>query len=420
MKTLFSKFLKRVDARLPSEFRTSAETLLRVRTTLLYFLIDACYCTLYLLVKVLMGDLASFDTAMAVFYGLIGWTFIALIFRSYSTSKVFLFYMSIAFIVTILDICVFSHAYFSPGTLSYLSNILFFCLMIPELGKRTVLLIFALSSTLISFAILRTRASVLLMPPELTGTYALTISASVSIGFIVLIYLYLKIKSIAQDDLDQEVEWQMRSTRLNEIATMTATMAPLMDRPLQELARELHGFGQGGEWEPDIKKIAPALGELIEISQSFGWIYRAYRYEGLCLAPASQLFKHIQILISFKLKVKGWSLRTSPPQTSFEMQGPIPSMMLLVFSCIIKVLENEQPDEHRQLSIGLERREDSATWTLSWPEIRSHKAPDATSLLLPWNDLIYDLAHVSGAEIEKRRVDNANYLYIKGDWAVGR
>lgn len=240
------------------------------------------------------------------------------------------------------------------------------------------------------------------------------------VALLILIAMILKIRIIAQNDIDQEAEWQQRSMRLEELSTMTRTMQVLLAGPTQTLQVEF-GSLKSGHDAASMSRIETELDKLVLISQSLSWIYRAFRQEASSSILSTLFLQQLSTLPSSKIKEEGWTLETRHPEKPFEIYGPLPSLMLLLFSMIVQILE-EHAREERQLTVELDSSEKMVTWRLRWPmeggsQKEKHFAEDRPASSTR-QELIRELTQVCNAEIRESEGQDVHELTICGAWLL--
>lgn len=292
------------------------------------------------------------------------------------------------------------------------------CLLFSEIKTRIFFLAWTVGLTLL-FWVVALKVDIAAIPDMGYGwTYPI-------LGTIIPIFIYIAFRDLMQRELEQESDWQARSVRLNEVNSMTKSMYALMKRPLNHLDRYWKDFYGNTSFEDEAiqDEIAKGLDELIEVSRSFGWIYRAYRNEGTCVAPSSQLFQNLQTLISQKIEDSGWELQVLPANMDAEIRGPIPSMMLLIFTIVVQIIELSELQQMKFLELQLAQRENRVNWLLSWPSEKvgsilaprspGQKEPSITTLR---GDLIQDLRESCQANFLEYEERGSRFFQISGDW----
>lgn len=134
------------------------------------------------------------------------------------------------------------------------------------------------------------------------------------------------------------------------------------------------------------------------------------------------LFKQLQILLNPTVKEGGWTIKSRVPEEVIEVYGPIPSMMLLLFSMIVEILESEGSGGGRCLEIGLAYEADSVEWNLSWPSstgdgrVTLKHGQDRTGSFLGAlrHDMIHDLSRACNAAFHEFEDLGTRHLSISG------
>lgn len=90
------------------------------------------------------------------------------------------------------------------------------------------------------------------------------------IGFL---YVYLRSRQLMQEELDQEMEWQLRDAKMAEISEIGRNLEGVMRGPIKSLREHLDGLKNkaGGDEERSVAGVEKEIEELVNISQSFSW-----------------------------------------------------------------------------------------------------------------------------------------------------
>lgn len=231
-----------------------------------------------------------------------------------------------------------------------------------------------------------------------------------------------------QVELDREAEWQLRNAKLAEISSMARSMYALMSRPLKSTSdirlRLVHDLPSEDNDALDMMQVE--IDELIRISQSFAWMYRAFQSQGDYSASSDQLIAQLQILLRLKFDESGWKWKSNSME-ALEITGPIPSIMVLLYSIIILIVENYKKQYRKRMQIGLNRIDSLVSWTLSWP-VESERVEnilkvdfqDDITLNGLRRDLVKDLLQASGAVIQEDVLEGFRILQVTGPWGKDR
>lgn len=414
---MLRKIFRFVDTFIPAETAPSLQTRFRFRLVVILYFVSIFFGSAFLISTILIGLEKSplvLMVSLSVTLNIVG---ILLIRKAYSAEKIVVANICIGFTITVFDVLAITKS-IVPAINVFSSNLLLAFLVFPEAKIRIFVMAWGLACTVACLA-LAGRFGISL--PALASPMLETMTSSVIsmiLGLLILIFVYLKIKGITEKELNQEHEWQERSLQLNEISSMTSIMRSLMNLPLQAFMSDWRAFRSEPADERTKARMRRELDDLMSISQSFSWIYRAYRREKACAALSQTLLQHLQVLLSFKVAETGWSLNAKPVERSVEIYGPIPSMMLLLFSTILQILESDQPEELRRLYVHVHHEGESIKWTISWPDSSRDGARQWLDQenLSPRNEMIEDLKKACLATIDEYEDEGLRHLQISGAW----
>lgn len=408
-----------LDGFIPAK-KSPPQVKVRLRLVAVYYLISSVSLSLYLILGIALNFLHSSFSSILAFALFVNILAIVLIRRSYPVDKVVVSNICLRLIITTVDFLMFSKMLL-PGWIGIFTlNLLLVFLLFPEKGIRFFMLAFTLVSQLAGFS----------LAPRFGISFARALSASPGaltsylffseIAAVTMIFLYLKIREITARELDHEQEWQLRSLRISELTSITGIMVPLMRRPLHAFVRDWQAFEAAptNSRDKELAKMDHDLDDLLRVSQSFSWIYRAYRRESGCAAQLATLVQQLEVLLSSKAVEKGWSVKTRSMEQNVEIFGPIPSIMLLLFSTVVQVLESAQPEALRHLELSVDKEGHAVRWIVSWPD-----SPQGTGRQsLDWegqfmrHDLLQDLKKDCLATIDDYEEKGQHYLRISGAW----
>lgn len=244
-------------------------------------------------------------------------------------------------------------------------------------------------------------------------------SVANQVAFLVVIAVVLKIRKFAQNDIDQEIEWQQRTLRLGDLTSMTREMQVLLSEPVRSLNADFESLKSADD-SSRMDVMETKLDELLLISQSFSWLYRAFSLEESSSIPSSSFLQQLRVLLSAKVKEGGWDFSINHPGQPFEIFGPLPSIMLFLFSIVVQILEGEASCAKKELSLELDRTEKFITWKLSWPNLEAKPKKSWFTSESPASsmrqELIGDLMWVCDAEIQEFEEPFVQGLLISGAW----
>lgn len=416
----FSTFLMPILDRFVNPIhRETAESRMRARMIVFYFLFQL---VLDMIGLALASMLPFFEVVVISLYVLIVVTCLALIRLGVSPEKVASSYIILslsAVLVIILTTGTSSLIDFNLVN-SFNFTLAIGGLVIPSKKIRRFIVLFLTFGNGLLFSFLRYRSENDLL--TVTSQMAM-ITVFTHLGFLLcLTAMILKIRSIAQKDIDQETEWQQRRSRLEETSSMTRTLRMLWDKPIHSFQNNLAILKRAHDTKSMIR-MQGDLNELRLISQSFSWIYRAFREEGTSSILSTALFEQLQVLLSTKLREEGWTIRVKQPQQAVEVHGPIPTIMLFFFTILSEILDEGLPLEQRRLSLELEQGGNLLTWTLTWPgpiqELEEQPALDFSDVLSPASkrrELIRELTLACNADIRGFQSQGLRRMQIHGPW----
>jgi hypothetical protein len=134
--------------------------------------------------------------------------------------------------------------------------------------------------------------------------------------------------------------------------------------------------------------------------------------------------QQLEILLSSKIKEEGWTLGVEHPRPPVEINGPIPSIMLFLFTIVIQIVESPQPHEKRQLSIVSNREGKLISWKMRWPSEARVVEPigdlalkeEQFSTTSMRQEMIRELTLTCNAEVQESRDQRDNQILIRGAW----
>lgn len=413
--------LKILDYFLPKKDRLTAESIYPGRLAVFFFLFDLIFCITYFVTP---GALSLSNPISACAFSFIVFDSLCL----YLIKKSFPFSILMAFFLAILSAFVTLSAFQEQEfqllsiPMASIPPLITYCLLFSKLKTRIFFLLWAVGLNMLTWAIASTSKTA---DNPFMDFYGFTYPV---LGTIVPIFIYVLFRDLTQRDLELESDWQARSARLIEVTSMTKTMYKLMVRPLNVLDNCLKDLNRNASFDQHSelpqKELEKGLDEIIEISRSFSWIYRAYRDEGSSTAALSQIHQNVQTLISQRIADSGWDLKVPPIEIEAEIQGTIPSMMLLIFSVVVQIIETSELQDARSLRLQVGRRENRVSWLFSWPSepavsilsplVKAGKGPP--SIIELRQDLIQDLKVICQAHFREYEESGLRFFQISGDW----
>lgn len=417
MESLPNIFLRIVDFFLSRRNLVSAESRMRARiivfTLLFWVFLDV--------LALLSAKLMTWDDIIVISVCLVVNVILAfLIKNAYSPEKVTLSYIALIQFIQVLGIY-FSRAPNPFLVAVFISGIYTACLIINDLRQRIAVLCIALTSTFLAYlCFFGKMGGEFLTFPANAASGALTFQLASTVAQFVTLSMVSKIKEIAQGDLDLEIEWQDRMKRLGEVSSMTNTMRRLLAHPIETLRRDLKEIEQAPDPFTE-GRLQRQLDELLLISQSCGWIYRAHENQGSFSISSSTLMKQVEVLLSTKAEDDLWTIEVKHKGQSVDIYGPIPLIVLFLYTFTVHVLEQGQPHELRRLSLEFEHREERAIWTMRWPfpareSGLARDSSDRISSVSMQEDLARDLTHKYNADIQRLRDQDNHQVLLTGPW----
>lgn len=431
---MFQALIKVLDFFLPEKILAAAEMRLRARFTVSIFLVAAFFDLIPFVTQAfyqlgLSESDFGWKAGQLDFFGIyfvLNCSCLILIRKSFSLEKVFVGYFFLFTLNFIVDTLLYSQSLLSMSQNFAVAVMTAVFLIAPNPRIRVVVVLVTIANHTICFSIAGQEGIRFIYPPEYYGYFV----AQITVFWIVLLAIYLKIKTLTQKELDQEVEWQQRIERLAGITSMTKSMGELWRKPIEVFLKDWRLFLQhqlGPEAGSFADRMQEKLDDIVEVSQSYGWIFRAYRQETSSSVSSEVILHHLQVLLGSKARDDGWILNAHPSQNSFEIYGPIPSIILLLFSAIAEILERPEV-EHPRLEIEVGRDKSIVLWKLSWPsgglnpgffdpkDVSMSASSLSSPAGNPSQDLIQDLLQSCGAKAHGFRDDGFHYLHIQGAW----
>lgn len=413
-----NQLLKLLDRFLAPDHKESAEERMRGRMIAFLFLTTA---TLNL-AGALFNRLLSFEETITylVFSGVSAGCLIMMRFF-FSPEKVLTGFLSICLFIPVISL---SRPEVPVFHLLYVYIILLALnfLLVSSLKTRLFFLVLAVMAQTLSFLILAERmqhGDLVLSYHSVEGAVSTVIPNVLSL--FLFIAIILRIKTSAQSELHHEVDWQQRSSRLGELASMTTTMRLLLEKPLLSFKSKIELMAK--DQDPELlKEMQAELEELLLVSQSFGWIYRAYRDEGHSSIGSATLMRQLQLLLETRCREEGWTLTMRQVGSPAEIYGPIPSIMLLLFTIVSQIVKEAQPLDKRSLAMEIDPGEDLVTCKVCWPadthgfDEQVSDPKSGYSNRTPRQELIHELKQVCSAELRHLNVQGIQQLVVLGRW----
>ncbi|RZA16835.1 MAG: hypothetical protein EOP10_23875 [Proteobacteria bacterium] len=239
-------------------------------------------------------------------------------------------------------------------------------------------------------------------------------------------------KSIAEAELEQEQHWQMQSLKLAEISLITQLMAPRLREPLKSFSTQLTAFTN----EPNlatpefIRTMKSHVEEMTRIARGTSWIYKAYRNESVGRTSSQKFHEQLQFLLEGKIALQSPHITfLLKPVPDSELEGPLPSVLLLILSFFEELLNQNLYSKLKQrfvLETVLEHP--FSIWRIRHELLQDNcetnqgvglgdfnRSVDPKSLR---TDLIRDLIESSQATVSEYYEGGEQVIEIRGEWNV--
>ncbi|RZA26040.1 MAG: hypothetical protein EOP10_04970 [Proteobacteria bacterium] len=277
--------------------------------------------------------------------------------------------------------------------------------------KRVVLAAWLLFLTVATMQLIRIQGFTL---PYNQDIQTVVKNASIAIGLrsllaLVSVYWFVQIRNIADQDLDREIEWQIRSEKLDEITNMIKSMFPRLDVPLDRIGETLRTL-KSTDVSPRIRELEADVIQLKEVAQSISWAYRAFRNEHIAETSSEIILEQLYVMLERSHFDSGWTIRVKSPDQPINLRGPVPSLMLLILSLVDQIIAGSSTIAERSVEIEFKTVEGEQIWFLSWPP------SDFTSKDMTKKILIEELGSNIKAKISDLTNPLRNLIEIRGKW----
>ncbi|MBC7659178.1 MAG: hypothetical protein H7249_05665 [Chitinophagaceae bacterium] len=161
-----------------------------------------------------------------------------------------------------------------------------------------------------------------------------------SINFAIYTYLFLHSKKIAGIELAEWIEDEMEAAKLQEISFFAQSILPNYLPLLKQFNTEISTLNKDPSQldEGGLDRLNATSVELNAVSQTMGWIYRAYRNEMVVSVPSSAFYAQLELLLESKMHGSGErQLEVRKSSEPFALAGPIPSLMLLSIALLERI-----------------------------------------------------------------------------------
>ncbi|RZA16539.1 MAG: hypothetical protein EOP10_24380, partial [Proteobacteria bacterium] len=162
---------------------------------------------------------------------------------------------------------------------------------------------------------------------------------------------YVRVKSLAELELEQDQLWQMQSLKLAEISLITQLMAPRLREPLKAFAAQLTELtNEPSLATPEfIGSMKNHVEGMTRIARGTSWIYKAYRNESVGRTSSQKFHEQLQFLLEGKIALQSPHiiLKLHPVPESV-LEGPLPSVLLLILSFFEELLHQNLKSNIKQ------------------------------------------------------------------------
>lgn len=406
---MFNALLAIIDKCLPNDILASKDKVLRARVLFIYVFVDVLFNSFYFfqMFSAPSLDLVAFSVNLSGI--LIEVLCLYLLKKSYPPGLLVGIYLIMVTSFTTVMYNVYQE-HLSAESFAWIPTLLLTVLLVSD--RKAQLFFFALvtgwSLSLISIIPgIRFENAV-----KADVVFWLPYSVLPVIGFL---YVYQRSRQILQDEFDQEMEWQLRNAKMAEISEMSRTVEGLMRSPIKSVRDQLDRLIStcSENAEKQAARLEHEIEELLRISQSFSWMYRAFRKESGFIASSELLLNQIRTLLRTKFESAGWEIKPAFEGRDIEITGPVPSLMFLLFSLASEITKAPSDGERRLLAMGPKEIGSSVLWILSWPyEDGARDLPTGR----PRHDLILELEALCNAEIHEYVEDGSHFLQVSGGW----
>lgn len=296
------------------------------------------------------------------------------------------------------------------------------CILSSGLGTLVAATIMTSSATLISYFIFSHKPKTFFVgttPHEAVGVlFPLTLTV---VFYFFAFLIFRKIRTLAQLELDREIEWQYRVNVLEEISSIAGITGTLLSGPLTSFRNGVQNLNQESD-ASQLDRMQTQIDELLLISQSFAWIYRAHGGGGTYSILSSNLTRQLEVLLTCKAQKEGWTFGIEHRGSPVEISGPVPSIVLFLFTLSAHILEEKQPLEKRHLTLEFDHKGNQATWKLRWPYALGHESlrdvrkSELSTSFSDRQEMIRDLSRVCAARVQYSRKEDAQEILVKGSW----
>lgn len=417
--------LKFIDKALPPDIGASKDKVLRTRVIVFILGFDILSAIIVGIFKALTST-PRFDSISAVF-GLVALEGVCLylIKKGYDVGKIIGVYILIIILPFSYKILA-QRVLISAGIFIWIPSFTLLLLLLSDWKTRIPFFMLIL---MVPLACLPLGTPLKSSPPIGGIIIAVFIIALITVG---IISVYLKSRNIMQEELDHEIEWQFRNARLAEISAITRSVHFLMGMPLKAFSDEWLSMAWNAPAknnEISLNKMQQQIEELVRISQSYSWMYRAFQKEGKSSASSDLLVTHLQTLSKIPFDEGGWKWKSKVKAESIEISGPIPSLMLLLFCITIQIVEQTPSEGMDTIQLDVNQKDKWVIWVFSWPEETESQRSilngtdedkDALSLGGMRKDLIQDLQQACAAKLLEYKKGDLHVLQVSGAWGQER
>lgn len=395
---MFHKLIRIIDFFLPSSEQLSTGRRLRARTAIFTFILVLAYESIFLVFGILADTLPGIALSLTVM--VLNFICLFLARKSYSVNNIVVMNLCVFPLIGMADAFLVSKSILCPSIFYYSMNLFFACIMLEN--ARTRFLILALYLTVTAFFFTWAGKLGLAYPDGLPGSLFVGLFTTILLLLFLLFWIKicLRILDFAEIDLEREIDWQIRSNRLTEIASITSIFSSLMRQPVIDLRRDWQVLDLETYRAEDVAAVGRMnreLDQLLQISGSLTWIYRIFQQEGAEISSSNTLIHQLQAILATKAAGSGWTIKAKSPAKNLEMHGHVPSVLLLIFMIGSQILESASSGRKKNLEIEMNQDEESIVWKLSWPL-------EAMDFAFPWDHHPYDQGKIAADTLRAKLI----------------
>lgn len=433
MKTLILRF---ADYFVPT---TYYERELRIRARMIILLI--AFSAVMQAIRFVYGAVSGvlpFDQLAKIFvYFLIQSAFLFLI-KCYKQVEWSAFaYHTLTFFVIATNTVTDSKSVVTSSFQLYPLTLVFGFIVLTDYRKRLGLLAVSIFFSTASILLIKNGVSVSynFSTPNFMTVYNVTVVTRLML-LLLCMYWYVQIKDMGARDLDQDMERRIASAKLLELNSLSRSYFPELGAPLARFQQEINDLLERDALIPnlDMARLTRQVTQIKDLTASISWIYKAYRNEQMGKAPASYLHTQVKHLMERKLSGTNVRIHFKPLASSFEMNGPLPTVFLLQLKVLEHVLARASlpSDSPLEFSMGVESVDWKVYLRLEWIEAEADAAGTKTNVLTSQEEsdnevfspefvreeTLKELMALSSAEMIEDYSGPRHRITIRGAWST--